>query len=204
MDKYDYWDYINKREQEEREEWVRKRRTGRRNLTLAVIWLLDHDWKLLLSKNLYLIFFRSPDSYTFKLDGHMHVSHCIRQKGLKPDLYQDCQDVTLWQFLLYLVNEGLCLENMNYLHFVKDDKLVVLNAGNSTAQFVNNAKSLIKLYEGWEVTLKEDRISVTGNPVGIKSKRLKVKDGVKYLTKEDMMNIPLKSVWIKESRKFGE
>lgn len=195
----EYWDYRERREREGREENSRKRFQGYRSLTKAVLWLLEHDWKLLLSKNLYMIFCRGLELFEMKLDGDIHVSHMISES------YEDCPDISLWQFLYGLITSGLFMQNYNFLYFVKEDRMIVINPGNSSVKFIDNSKALIKVYEGWKLSLSDvNRLTVIGSPKISERKSLKVKSGIHMISKPDMMNIRLRDVWIKETRRFGE
>lgn len=195
----EYWDYRERRERERREENSRKRFQSYRSLTRAVLWLFEHDWSLLLSKNLYMIFCRGPEWFEMKLDGNIHVSHMIGES------YRDCPDISLWQFLYGLIDSGLFMQNYNFLYFVKGDRMIVINPGNSSVKFIDNSKALIKVYEGWKLSLSDvNRLTVTGSPKVSERKSLKVKSGIHSISKSDMMNIRLRDVWIKETRRFGE
>ena len=194
------WDpYLE--EQEDKKRRTRLRHTSNRNLPKTILWLLEKDWKLLLSKNLYLIFDCGKVFTTIKLDKNIHVDMVDTTSW--PWIYHDCPNITLWGFLRSNLINNL-MSNYNYLYFVKGSKMVIINCGNMTAAFLDNVSGNSKLYHGWDVQVSEDKLSVNDRPVKIEKKFLRVKEGYSYITKEDLEKIPLSSVWIKESRKFGE
>ena len=194
----DEWEVQQERFKRNRE----ARLTSNKNLTRVVLWLFEHDWDLLVTKNLYMLFHWGNESVTIKLDNNIHVRDYI-ERGFKYE-FKNPDKETLWEFLREnLLNHYM--ENFNYLYFVKEDRMVIINCGNMTAQFVDNNSMVYKLYQGNNVCISEvGRLSVTGKPIVVQSKRLKVKDSIKTISKNDLMGIHLKDVWRKEVIKFGE
>ena len=179
-----------------------KRRIGTKNLTQTIMWLFNHDWELLVSKNLYMMFNKGYDTWTLKLDTPVHACHYVRSRSLlEPWKFLDCEEGSVWD-LLERLTKDMAMYNSCYLYFMKDNKFVIINCGNNTIRFANN--SLIKLYEGDQLKVDIDGILVTSKPEDAKQCSMVVKPNAKYLSQEKMQKVPLSEIWVKEMRRFGE
>lgn len=192
----------------EREQWLKevcldgeKRRIGTKNLTQAMIWLLNHDWSLLVNKNMYMIFDIDRETWSLKLDVPVHICHYKRGALLEPWEFMDCEEGSVWD-LIYRLSEKSSMHNLNYMHFVKDNKMIIINCGNNSIRFIGN--NIVKLYDGDQIRIAENGIFVTSRPEDIKACLIRIKPNAKVLTKEKLQRVPLSKVWIKELRRFGE
>ena len=192
----EYNDYLWRKEQEDKAKSLKNRRMSNRQLTSSILWLLDHDWSLLIHPRLWLVLTDFDTSYDT-------VGRCTKESVIRFDEISvkssedeelDC-NITVWDYLKEKL-ASLTASNYNHLYLVKDNRMIIINCGSMEVIFVG---SNCNHYKGFNIRVSETGIGVIGKPYLVENKTLRVKQGIRMISKDDLKKILLKSVVKRES-----